>query len=187
LRTKLDVKTSGFFLLVCEATVNKAPARKELNLFSTNLTKISFLSYIAHFSKRTRLSFLYKAIEMETTTLTTQQPYVYASETGRKSIISRFFNWCNNQQENRLLWLGIVLTAHGCIFTPITVMIVLFAGSNLTLFVLGLVSMGIALVTNLAALPTKITIPAFVFSILMDVVLVIIGLVHGVDVSSTYI
>lgn len=71
------------------------------------------------------------------------------------------------------MWVGIVLAAHGCVLTPLTVMVTLFAGPNFILFMTAMVAMGIALVTNLAAMPTKITIPAFALSILMDVVIIL--------------
>ena len=96
-------------------------------------------------------------------------------------------NWCENQNENRILWIGIALAAHGCIITPLTVMAVLLAGTNLILFMLAIVAMGMSLVTNLAALPTRITIPVFFLSILIDVIIVISTLVIGFDITSTYV
>ena len=82
-------------------------------------------------------------------------------------------NYCKGQEKHRLLWLGVILAAHGCILTPITVMITYFAGPSFPLFMTGMAAMGIALVTNLAAMPTRVTIPAFVLSILMDVAIII--------------
>ena len=81
--------------------------------------------------------------------------------------------WCREQQPNRLFWLGLALVSHGCVLTPLTIMAVFTAGNSMLLFMLALVSMGLALVTNLAALPTKITIPVFIFSFLMDLAIVI--------------
>jgi hypothetical protein len=49
----------------------------------------------------------------------------------------------------------------------------MFTGNNLYLFVLATAAMGMTLVTNLAALPTKITLPVFVLSILIDLGIVI--------------
>ena len=95
--------------------------------------------------------------------------------------------WCNNQQEDRLLWLGIALVGHGCVITPLTIMAVLLAGTNLFLFVTALVAMGMSLVTNLAALPTKITIPVFLLSIVIDLVVIVSCMVIGFDITSTYI
>ena len=103
------------------------------------------------------------------------------------SVFTRFINWCNDQQEDRLLWLGVALAGHGCVITPLTIMAVLLAGTNLVLFVLALVAMGMALVTNLAALPTKITIPVFVLSIVIDLAIIAACIAIGFDITSTYI
>lgn len=111
----------------------------------------------------------------------------YTEQQSKTSVLKKFMNWCEGQQKNRLLWLGVSLTAHGCILTPITIMAVLLAGSNLVLFVLALVAMGASLVTNLAALPTKITIPVFVFSIVLDIVIILSCVLTGFDIAKTYI
>lgn len=91
--------------------------------------------------------------------------------------LNRFLNWSKNQSENRILWVGIALVLHGCVLTPLTVMAVAFTGMNLVLFMAAIIAMGMALVTNLAAMPTKITVPVFFLSVLIDVLIVIISLV----------
>ena len=103
------------------------------------------------------------------------------------SLFSKFITWSDTQQGNRLLWPGLILCLHGCVLTPLTVMAVLLAGTNLILFMVTIVAMGISLVSNLAAMPTKITIPLFVLSIIMDLVVVGFALAHGLDIASTYI
>jgi hypothetical protein len=55
------------------------------------------------------------------------------------------------------------------------------------LFMLCIVSMGMALVTNLAAMPTKITIPIFVLSVLIDLAVIISCFAIGLDIAKTYI
>ena len=110
----------------------------------------------------------------------------YTQSISKSSLISVFMNWCKNQQENRLLWLGIALAGHGCIFTPLTIFAVVSAGNNLVLFMMALVAMGIALVTNLAALPTKITIPALIFSLFIDLVIIITCAVNGFNIASIF-
>jgi len=97
----------------------------------------------------------------------------YAKGTAKASLLKRFINWCEGQDHNRMLWIGIALTAHGCIITPITAMFVYLAGTNMFLFSLAIASMGATLVTNLAAVPTKITLPVFIFSVLIDLVIII--------------
>src|SRR5688572_27502424 len=100
---------------------------------------------------------------------------------------SKFMNFCKSQEQNRLLWLGIALAGHGCIITPLTVMAVLLAGTNFFLFIAAFVAMGMSVVTNLAAMPTRITIPVFILSILIDIAIVVATIVIGFDISSTYI
>ena len=110
----------------------------------------------------------------------------YAEEP-KISLLKKIMNWCNCQEKNRLLWLGIALTAHGCIITPVTIMAVLFAGNSMFLFVLALVAMGATLVTNLAAMPTKITIPVFILSTLIDLAIIFSCVFTGLDIAKTYI
>jgi hypothetical protein len=110
---------------------------------------------------------------MNTSILQQSVSTTYQERTSAPSLLTRFITWCRGQEESRLLWLGVILAAHGCILTPLTVMIVMFTGNNLYLFVLAIAAMGMTLVTNLAALPTKITIPLFVLSIVIDLAIVI--------------
>ena len=107
------------------------------------------------------------------------QSISYTQTISKESAWTRFINWCKDQQENRLLWLGIALAGHGCILTPITVMIVLFGGLNFPLFMLAMIAMGMSLVTNLAAMPTKVTIPVFILSIVIDIAIVVSAIAMG--------
>mgnify|MGYP003576222044 CR=1 FL=1 len=77
---------------------------------------------------------------------------------------------------------GIAIVGHSCIITPLTIMAVLLAGTNLFLFVLTIVAMGLSLVTNLTALPTRITIPVFILSIVIDIEVVITCAFLGFDI-----
>ena len=96
----------------------------------------------------------------------------YERSIARTSLLAKFFQWCTTQNENRLLWLGVILAAHGCILTPVTAMVVLATGGNFTLFMLAIIAMAMALVTNLAAMPTKYTLPVFTLSVLIDIAVV---------------
>ena len=107
------------------------------------------------------------------TILNQQISTTYSEITSPISLWTKFMNYCKSQEHNRLLWVGVALAAHGCVLTPITIMITLFAGPNFFLFMTGMVAMGIALVTNLAAMPTKVTIPAFALSIVIDALVII--------------
>jgi hypothetical protein len=110
---------------------------------------------------------------MNTSAISQSIPVNYTEKKSASSILTRFMTWCTGQEESKLLWLGVILAAHGCILTPLTVMAVMFTGNNLYLFVLAIAAMGMTLVTNLAALPTRITIPVFILSILIDLGIVV--------------
>lgn len=90
------------------------------------------------------------------------------------SLFTRFIHWSDAQQESRLLWLALALGGFGCVLTPLTILlIVAFTGMNLFLFMAALTAMAISLIVNLAALPTKITIPVFFLSVLIDMGVII--------------
>ena len=91
----------------------------------------------------------------------------------RISIWTRFMTWCTNEQENRLTWLAIALAGHGCFLTPLALFTVAYTGNNVFLWPFVIGAMGLSLVTNLAALQTKITIPVFFFSVLLDIAVII--------------
>ena len=80
------------------------------------------------------------------------------SQIKQPSLVGKFMSWCQDQQEDRLLWLGIALAGHGCVM----------AGLSFPLFMIALLAMTMALVANLAALPTKITIPVLFLGVLAD-------------------
>jgi len=124
---------------------------------------------------------------METTTFNQAIAAGYSQQSSTTSVLKKLLTWSEGQQQNRLLWLGIALCAHGCIITPLTVMAVLLAGTNMYLFVLAIVAMGASLVTNLAALPTRITIPVFILTTLIDIAIIFSCVFMGLDIAKTYI
>lgn len=100
----------------------------------------------------------------------------YTASGPQTSIFTRFISWCEAQQFNRVLWIGLALMGHGSIFTPITAMVVLTTNNSLPLFMLAIAAMAMTLVVNLAAQPTKITIPVLLLSILVDIGIIIASL-----------
>jgi hypothetical protein len=84
-----------------------------------------------------------------------------------------FFAWCTRQEENRFAWLATGITVHGCLLTPITTLAIAFSGNSIILWALAIAAMGATLVSNLAAMPTRITIPVLFLSILIDMGIVI--------------
>ena len=105
---------------------------------------------------------------------TLQQSYTstgFARE-AKRTIIHQFVDWCEKQEKNRLLWLAIIITAHGCFITPLTLMFVISSGNSMFFWTLVMAAMGMSLVTNLAALPTKFTIPVFFLGLVIDLVVI---------------
>ena len=96
----------------------------------------------------------------------------------RQSVLSRFIAWCTYQEKFRFGWLATIIAIHGCVLAPITVLAITLGTNHMAYWGLAIGAMAIALVANLAAMPTKITIPVFFFSVLIDIVLVIINLVY---------
>ena len=105
----------------------------------------------------------------------------------RNSLSARFLHWCHGQDKYRIGWTAASLAIHGCVITPLTLFAIILSGNNIVLWVLALASMGAALVTNLAAMPTKVTIPVFLLSIVIDLTVIISCVTVGFDITRTYI
>lgn len=102
----------------------------------------------------------------------------------KKSLMARFLTWCETQEEQRMLWLGFTVGGHGCVFTPLTLLFIMLAG-NLTIFwPFAIAAMAMSLVVNLAALPTKITIPVFFISLIIDLFIIINCIVIGLAIPA---
>lgn len=95
------------------------------------------------------------------------------AKSNKRSLVYRFFDWCDSQEESRLGWLAVIIFGHGCIITPLTLGVVMLSGNNFIFWPWTIAAMGMSLVPNLAALPTKITIPIFFLSLLIDLVVIV--------------
>jgi len=69
------------------------------------------------------------------------------------------------------------------VLTPVTLFFIVLAGTNIAYFVVALVAMGMSLVTNLAAMPTRVTLPVFFLSILIDIVIVTLCIATGLNLT----
>ena len=141
------------------------------------LTRIMFTAFFSHFPGRMggRTSHFQKSNHMSTTVLDRTERN-YKQRSFSIPVLTGFMNWSRNQEDNRIMWVAIALVMHGCVLTPLTVMAVAFTGMNMFLFMAAIIAMGMALVTNLAAMPAKVTIPVFFLSVIIDVVIVIASL-----------
>lgn len=119
---------------------------------------------------------------MKTMSTLTHPPIEQTHSEQATSILSRFFRWSKDQQPNQFLWLGVALLGHGCIITPLTIFFVYLAGMNFILFAVALSAMTAALIVNLSAMPTRITIPVLLASVVTDIL--VIAAAFGMALSS---
>ncbi|MCY7312016.1 MAG: hypothetical protein LH619_14665, partial [Chitinophagaceae bacterium] len=75
---------------------------------------------------------------------------------------------------------------HGCFFTIVTVATILLTGNNFIFWPFAIAAMTIPLIVNLAALPTKITIPVLFFSVLVDLMIIALCISNGFDLAASY-
>lgn len=97
---------------------------------------------------------------------------IYLVKEKRQSLFSRFIDWCDSQEEFHFGWVAAILTIHGCVLAPITVLAITLGGNHFAFWGIAIGAIAMALIANLAAMPTKITIPVFFLSILIDIVII---------------
>jgi hypothetical protein len=112
---------------------------------------------------------------MQTVHTTYGTPYYPVAQ--KKSFVKRFIAWCAAQETNRLGWLAAMLTLHGCVLAPVTVAFLFLGGNQILFWGLVIGAMAMTLVSNLAAMPTRITIPIFFLSLLIDLAVIVINVV----------
>jgi hypothetical protein len=99
--------------------------------------------------------------------------YTYHLTEKRPAVFSRFMSWAANEDEERHIgWVGITVTTMTAIFFPLTMALILMNGAVFGLIVAAMVSLVLVVVTNLAAMPTKFTIPFYLLGILIDVTVI---------------
>ncbi len=119
---------------------------------------------------------------------TLQHPYArsYQNTEAKTSVWKRFINWADKQEENRFGWVAFSISGHGCLFTILTAAAVLFTGNHFIFWPFIIGAMAIPLIANLAAMPTRITIPILFFSVLIDVAIIVLCLANGFDAGAAY-
>ena len=118
---------------------------------------------------------------------TVKHLYAHQMHANKVSAWKKFIDWCISQEKYRLGWLAAALTLHGCVLTIFTMFAVILAGNHFIFWPFIIGAIGITLFTNLVAMPTKITIPVFFFSVLVDLVIIISCIAIGFDASGTMI
>lgn len=92
------------------------------------------------------------------------------------NLIQRFKAFCEGQQKNRLGWTAFTMVGQICI-ALITLLAVFYNGNRFVLWIPVILSSFVIEVTNLTALPTKITIPIFCTSVLINAGVIILSFV----------
>jgi hypothetical protein len=85
-----------------------------------------------------------------------------------RNLVRRFKAFCEQQQENRLGWTAFTLAAQVFLLAPLTLMAIALNGNRFALWIPVILSSFAVVLCNLMALPTKITIPVFCLSVLIN-------------------
>jgi hypothetical protein len=102
----------------------------------------------------------------------------YVQKPSRVNSLRRFMSWCDQQEKNRLLWLGLGIIGHIGTIVPLTLLSILFlADNNFALWIVVLCVNMPVVALNLAAQPPKVTIPVMLTSLVINVVVIAISAV----------
>jgi hypothetical protein len=116
-----------------------------------------------------------KTFDMQTIHPTYRPEYYPATQ--KISLVKKFISWCKSQEEKRLGWLAVMLFLHGCVLAPVTIAFIFLGGNQMVFWAFVIAAMAMTLVSNLAAMPTKITIPIFFLSLLIDLTVIVMNIV----------
>jgi hypothetical protein len=108
-----------------------------------------------------------------------------ATSITKPTLWKRLIQWAEGQEKNRFGWTAGILAGHGCVTTILTVFAILLTGNQFIFWPIAIGAMAACVITNLAAMPTKITIPVFFVSLLVDLIIITICLINGFDVNAT--
>jgi hypothetical protein len=144
-----------------------------LNLIR-QLTRLSpFLEGCHNISPISLTNLSFKLLVMAHT-LSHQHAYLLSDKKTHSSVFSRFFAWARRQDEkNHVGWVGAsVMTMAGVLF-PATMAFILLNGAEFSLIIAAMSALVLVVVTNLAALPVKYTLPFLLLGTLTDVVVIV--------------
>jgi hypothetical protein len=118
-----------------------------------------------------------KRVKMNTNeSLKLHHTFVHNANLPKSSLWQRLLKYAEGQEEYKFGWVGISLFVHGCIFAPITITCIAFSGNLLALWLPCILGFVITEIVNLSAMPTKITIPVLLGSIIVDIIIIAIAL-----------
>lgn len=116
-----------------------------------------------------------------------QHSFAPSAKIVRQSLWKRFIVWCDSQEKYRFGWAGATITLHGCFLTIGTMFAIILSGNHFIFWPFAIAAMGAPLVTNLAAMPTRVIVPVFFLSIIVDLLIIASCIVIGFDASGTRI
>ena len=97
-----------------------------------------------------------------------------ATKEARVNAFSRFITWCEGQESSRMMWLVVNFLVQIGAALPCTLAAILFWGNNsFPLWVFACAINVPVLAINLAAQPTKITIPALLAAWTLDLMIIL--------------
>jgi len=102
------------------------------------------------------------------------------------SLWKRFLVWCNAQQPNRFIWLALSLVGHCTFITVVTILVITYSGNHFIYWAFTIGAIMASLVVNIAGQPTKVTIPVFFISVIIDAVIIALCVANGFYTSSAY-
>ena len=88
-----------------------------------------------------------------------QQQRFQLAQARKLRLLTRFINWCDLQESNRFLWLGIAFMGSIGMVLPLTLVTVLLTTQNFVMLAIAAIANVPVLASNLAAQPTKVTLP----------------------------
>lgn len=92
----------------------------------------------------------------------------------KANVFSRFINWCASQESSRILWLVMTFLLQIGMAVPCTLTAILLWGNNsFPLWIFACAVNVPVLAINLAAQPTKITIPSLFFAWAVDFLIIL--------------
>jgi len=101
---------------------------------------------------------------------------LYRPAVSHPSLIGRFFDWAENEDvTHHIGWVGFSITVMTAFFFPITMFSILMNGASFGLIVAAMVPLVLVFVTNLAALPTKYTIPFLFVGVLAELAIIVVS------------
>lgn len=86
---------------------------------------------------------------------------------------ARFINFATAQERNRFGWLAAAITLQGCVLAPLTLFAIISNGNPFILWIPCIVVFTVTEIVNLAAMPTRITIPILFAGIIIDALVVL--------------